>query len=152
LSAYLTYIKLGAAAALLAIAAGSGYHFGGLSAKSSAEAAHAAQLQAVTDAYQKQVLATAASEAKLQKAENDYDAIKDLPDPVTTGLASRVLLHACPAGGGDVPQARTVASGAPGAAQEPSGDSGFGGRLQAVLDACTADSRQMSAMIDLAPK
>ena len=131
---------------------GGGYHFGGNSAKTAAEAQHAAQLSAVATAYQNQVLAAQASEAKLQQVENAYDDLKAVPDPVSTGLASRVLYRACPAGGGDVSKAPAVAGRAPAPTKEPRGDPSLERRLQAVLDACTDDARQMNAMIELAPK
>jgi hypothetical protein len=47
---YLIYVKMGAAALVLAIAAGAGYHFGGLSSKTALEADHAAMAKAATDA------------------------------------------------------------------------------------------------------
>jgi inorganic triphosphatase YgiF len=148
----LAYLKWGGIAGLALALFVAGYHLGGNSAKTAAEALHAAQLSAVATVYQNQVLATQASEAQLQKVENAYDAVKDAPDPVTAGLATRVLLRACPASGGDVPQAAALAGRAAASTAESGGDPGLGGKLQAVLDACTADARQMSAMIELAPR
>jgi hypothetical protein len=149
---WITGLKLGGILAMLAALFGTGYHFGGMASKTALEAQHAAQLQAAVTALDNQASQRVAAEAKLAKVQNDYDAIKDLPDPVSVGLAQRVLYAACPAGGGDVPKAGAVASGALAAAPEPGSDPGLGGRLQAVLDACTADAKQMSAMIELAPK
>lgn len=146
------YAKIGGIVAAVALLFGLGYHFGGLSAKTAGEAQHAAQLSAVASAYQNQVLAREASEATLKRVQDAYDAIQSTPDPVSAGLATRVLYHACPTGGGVVPQAGAVASRAPAAAAQPSGDPGLGERLQAVLDACTADARQMNAMLELAPR
>lgn len=146
------YAKLVGAAAALVFLFGLGYHFGGMASKTAEEAARAAQLSAVATAYQNQVLAAQASETQLQKVENAYDALKDTPDPVTTGLATRVLYRACPADRGDVPQAKPVAAGASALGAQPGGDPSLAGRLQAVLDACTADARQLDALIKLAPQ
>jgi hypothetical protein len=161
LNPYLTYIELGAAAALLAIAAGAGYHFGGLSAddklnayKTEVEAQHAVQLSAVATAYQDQVLAREASEAKLQKVQNAYDTLKDLPDVASVGTAHRLLLVAASTdrtGGCDVPAAGAVAGGAQASAAVALGHSSVESALGDVLAACAADASQMNAMVQLAP-
>jgi len=111
--------------------------------------ARAAQLSAVAAAYQNQVLAREASEAKLQRVQNAYDAIKDLPDPATVGTAHRVLIAA--AGGCDVPETRAMADGAQTPAAQPVGPSGIERALGDYIAACSADAAQMIPMVELAP-
>jgi hypothetical protein len=141
------YVKLGAGAGLLFLA----YHLGGNASRAALEAQHAAQMSAVATAYQNQTLALQASEAQLEKVQNAYDAIKDVPDPVSTGLAQRVLVAAGGACRSDLPKAAAVAGGTQASPAVTGGDSGIVGRLQGLIDACTADSKQMNAMIELAP-
>jgi len=141
----LLYAKLGGAALLLAAA----FYLGGLASKSRYEALRAAQLSAVAAAYQNQVLAREASEAKLQRVQNAYDAIKDLPDPATVGTAHRVLIAA--AGGCDVPETRAMAGGAQTPAAQPVGPSGIERALGDYIAACSADAAQMIPMVELAP-
>lgn len=146
---YLLYVKLGAAALVLAIVGGTCYRLGGNASRAALETDRAAQLSAVATAYENQVLARAAGEAKLQKVQDAYDAIKDLPNPLDTGLAHRVYIAA--AGGCPVPRTAAVASGTQTPAPIPRGDPGVVGRLQDLIDACRADAAQLSAMIELAP-
>jgi hypothetical protein len=141
----LLYLKLGAIVLALAIIFGAGW----TTCKWRYEALQTAQLQAVAVAYQNQVLAREASEAKLQRLQNAYDAIKDLPDPVTTGLAQRVYLAA--ARECDLPSPAAVARGVQAPSAILSGDPSLIGRIQDVIDACTADAHQLNAMIELAP-
>jgi hypothetical protein len=140
MSAYLTYIKLGAAALLLALAAGAGYHFGGLASKTALEAQHAAQLQAAVTALDTQASQRVAAEAKLAKVQNDYDTIKDIPDPVSVGLAHRLLIAAPSACSGPMPGATAVAGGAPAAAAVAVGPSAVERRLNDYIEACGADA------------
>lgn len=113
------------------------------------EALQAAQLKAVADAYQSQVLAREASEKKLQEVTDRYDAIKDIPDPATVGVAHRLLIAA--AGGCTVPEARTVAGGAQAPAAQSLGPSRVERSLGAYIKACSADAAQMIPMVELAP-
>jgi hypothetical protein len=141
----LLYLKLGAIVLALVIIFGAGW----TTCKWRYEALQTAQLQAVAVAYQNQVLAREASEAKLQKVQDAYDAIKDIPNPLDTGLAHRVYIAA--AGGCPVPATASVAGGAQTSTPIPGGDPSIVGRLQNLIDACRDDAEQMSAMIQLAP-
>lgn len=145
------YAKIGGALVFVALLFGAGYHVRGLRDTAASEALHAAQMSAIATAYQNQVIAREASEAQLQKVQNAYDAIKDVPDPVSTGLAQRVLLAAGSACRSDVPKAGAVAGGAQAPAALPGGPASVGGRLQDLIDACRNDAEQMKAMIELAP-
>ena len=158
---YLTYIKLGAAALLLAIAAGAGFHFGSLSAddklnayKTAVEGQHAAQLQAVVNAMTEHDQQAAAQHAADQRVIDAYDAAKAVPDPVAIGLAHRVYLVAASASGAEcsqLPAARAVAARTQAPSAIPGGDPSIIGRIQDVIDACTADADQLNAMVKLAP-
>lgn len=159
--AYFIYIELGVAALCLVLAAATGFHFGGLSAddklntyRTEVEVAHATQLSAVATAYQDQVLAREASEAKLQRVENAYDELKGAPDPATVGVAHRLLIVAASTdrtGGCGLPAAGAVASGAQTPAALPIGPSGVERSLGDYIAACAADAAQLNAMIQLAP-
>ena len=152
LSPYLVYIKLGAAAVLLAIAAGAGYHFGGLASKTALEAQHAAQLQAVVNRLDENARQAAADHASQQKVIDAYDATKDIPDPASVGTAHRVLLLAASAGGCPVPEAGTVAGGAPRPAPIAIGPSEVERRLNDYIQACGGDAKRLIATQGLAPK
>jgi len=122
-----------------------------------AKAAQAAQLTQVVKTYEQQLSASQEANAAQQKVVDAYDAIKDAPDPVSIGLATRVLERACPSGGGDLPQASTVAGGtqtppASGGRDSGSQSSGLGSKIQAVIDACIADDRQLETVIKIAPQ
>lgn len=106
LSPYLVYIKFGAAAVLLAIAAGAGYHFGGLDgkakvaeAKTALEADHAAMAKAATDALLAQRSHAAAEAITDNKAEAQHDqTIESLPARVVrTPVWVRAPGDICPA-------------------------------------------------------
>lgn len=141
----LLYAKLGAAAVLLMLV----FYLGGLGPKAALERDHAAMAQATTKALLAQQKATETEHVRQQKVIDAYDATKDIPDPVTTGLAHRVYIAA--AGGCHVPEARAVASGTQARAAIPGGPSGIERALGVVIEACAADAGQMSAMIQLAP-
>jgi hypothetical protein len=157
----ITYLKLGGILALAAALIAGGFHFGGLGPKAdlaayktAVERQHAAQLAAVAKAYEDQVLAAQADHAAQQKVIDAYDAAKDAPDPVTTGLAHRVYIAAAAASGaecGQLPPARAVASRTQASGAIPGGNPSIIGRIQDVLDACTADADQLNAMVKLAP-
>jgi hypothetical protein len=142
---YLLYIKIAAGVALLLLA----FHLGSLGPKAALDRDHAAMAEATTQALLAQRKQADADHSRLQGVIDAYDAQKDLPNLVDTGLAHRVYIAA--AGGCPVPETRTVAGGAQAPTPIPRGDPGVVGRLQDVIDACRADSAQMSAMIQLAP-
>lgn len=148
---YLTYIKLDAAAVLLAILFGAGYHFGGLASKTALEAAHTAQLQAVVKAMDDNARAAATEHATQQKVIDAYDRDKDIPDPASVGTAHRLLILAAAGGGCAVQQAGAVAGGAQGATPVPIGPSRVEQALDAYVRACSADAAQLTAVIQLAP-
>lgn len=139
------YAKLGAGAALLALV----FYLGGLSPRAALQAQHAAWAEAAANALVAQQKQATADHNRLQGVIDAYDAQKDLPNPVDTGLAHRVYIAA--AGGCPVPKAASMAGGVEAPATQPSGDPGIVGRLQAVIDACRADAAQLSAVIELAP-
>lgn len=148
---YLLYVKLGAAALVLAIAAGAGYHFGGLAAKTALEADHAAQLQAVVNQLDENARQAAADHLHLQGVIDHYDATKDIPDPASVGTAHRVLIVAAAGGGCAVPEAGTVAGGAQAPAAIAIGPSPIERALDDYIKACSADADQMIPMVALAP-
>lgn len=164
LTPYVTYIKIGGALAVVAGASGAGFHFGSLSAdakladyKTSVEAQHAAQLQAVTDDLTAQIQTSDAKRAALQKVVDAYDQEKDKRDSDTADLAQR-LQHAqaaaASAGRCSVPAAGSVASGTQAASPQPGSDQSaerLSGLTQAVFDACSADAKQLNAVVQLAP-
>jgi hypothetical protein len=136
--------------AALLLGLGVGWYFGGLHGKAQLEALQASEFKALADAYQAQVLAKQQSEAKLATVENAYDAIKDTPDPATLGTARRVLLIAardsCP-----LPGAATVAGGTENPAPLAIGPSAVERALDAYVQACSEDAKQLAAVIQLAP-
>lgn len=142
-------IQAGLILAAALLLSGGGFYLGTLRGKSQLEQLQASQFKALADAYQAQVLARQQSETKLQTVENQYDAIKDIPDPATVGTARRLLIvaAACP----DVPQGATVAGGTENAAAITLGPSPIERALDAYVQACSADAKQLAAMIELAP-
>lgn len=161
LTPYLTYIKLGAGAVLLALVAGASYHFGGLSSddklnayKTAVEAQHAAQLQAVVDTMTEHDKQAAAQHAADQKVIDAYDLQKSLP-PITAGLVERMRLveaASCRAGHSVLPGAGPVARGTDAAGGVPGGDPEGDRLLQAALDAASHDAARLNAVRQLAPK
>lgn len=150
---YLIYVKLGAAAVLLAIVAGAGYHFGGMASRIAAGAQHAAQLQAVVKAMDDNARQAAADHLHMQGVIDRYDAIKDSPDLafVAAGTAHRLYIRAASACGGGVPEATSVASGTQTPTAQPLGPSRVESALGDYIRACSADAAQMIPMIELAP-
>jgi hypothetical protein len=148
---YLAYIKIGAAALLLAIAAGAGYHFGGLASKTALEADHAAQLQAVVNRLDENAREATADHAHLQRVIDRYDATKDIPDPASVGTAHRVYLYAASACGGGLPEARALAGGVPGATPVTIGPSEVERRLDDYIRACGEDANLLRTVQALAP-
>lgn len=144
---YLIYIKIAAAAVLLAVLFGTGYHFGGMASRTALEADHAAMAQAATQALLSQRKAQDAESARINKAVSDYE--KPI-DPITVGLSHRVFIYAnradCP-----VPGAATVATGTQTAAPVPIGPSSVERSLGDYITACAEDAAQLSAVIQLAP-
>jgi hypothetical protein len=141
----LLYAKVGAAVVLLAVV----FYLGGLGPKAALERDHAAMAQAATQALLAQRAQASADHAHLQGVIDRYDAQKDIPNPVDTGLAHRVYITA--ASGCPVPETRIVAGGIEAPAALAGSDPGIVGRLQDLIDACRDDAEQMSAMIQLAP-
>lgn len=148
---YLIYVKLGAAAVLLAIAAGAGYHFGGLASKTALEAQHAAQLQAVVDRLDENARQAAADQLKQQKVIDAYDATKDIPDPASVGTAHRLLIVAAAGGGCAVPEAGALAGRDPDPARIAIGPSRVEQALDDYIQACGRDTKKLIAAQALAP-
>lgn len=146
---YAIYIELGAAALCLVIAAGAGYHFGGLSSKTALEADHVAQLEAVVKAMDENARQAAADHAHMQGVIDGY--AKTPIDPIVPGAAHRVYVFAASACGGGVPEAGSVAGGVQAPAAVAIGPSPVERALDDYIRACSADAAQMNAMIQLAP-
>jgi hypothetical protein len=144
-------IVAAAAIGVIVAAFGAGWYCGGLRAKSQLEALQSSQFQALAHAYVAQQNAAAALQSHMQGVIDAYDADKDLPDPASVGLATRVLYRSGP-GCDDVPKAAALAGGTPAPGPQPGGDQRAGELLQAVFDAAEADAKQLDAVIQLAPK
>lgn len=144
------YAKYGAIVLVIVLLFGFGWYCGGLKGKAAVEAQGEAQLKAAVTALDSQATQRQAAEAKLEKVQNDYDAIKSTPDPISAGLAQRMYLIKTP-GSCPMPGAPTVAAGTETPAAVPASDAGIVGLTQAVFDACSADAKQLAAMIQLAP-
>lgn len=161
LTPYLTYIKLGAEALVLAAVAGASFHFGGLSKddelnryKTVIEAQHVGQLQAVVKTMDEHDKQAAAQRAADKRVIDDYDLQKSLP-PITAGVVQRMRLveaASCRADGSLVSGAGSVAGGTDAAAGIPRGDPEGDRLLQAALDAAARDASRLYAAIRLAPK
>lgn len=151
LDPYAIYLKIGAAIALIAVAAGAGYHFGGLVSKTALEADHVAQLQAVVKAMDENARQAAADHTHLQGVIDRYDATKDIPDPASIGTAHRVLIVAAAGGGCAVPEAGALAGGAPAAARIAVGPSRVEQALDDYIQACGRDAKKLTAAQALAP-
>lgn len=164
------YLKLGAAALLLALAFGAGFHFGSLSAddklnayRTAVEAQHAAQLQAVVDTMTAHDNQAAAQHAADQRVIDRYDATQGIPDPASVGTAHRVLLLAASFDGtGDCPVQQTgplaggSAPSAGGTRETRQAQPGLIQVLEADLDdyiaACGRDDKRLILTQGLAPK
>lgn len=146
------YAKLGVAIALIAASFWAGWSINGDRATAAANALHAAQLQAAVTALDTQASQRVAAEAQLAKVQGDYDAIKDVPDPVSVGLAHRLLVVAPSACSGSVPGAPAVAGGTPPATPVTLGPSAVERALNHYIEACGGDAKQLAAVIQLAPK
>ncbi len=144
----LLYAKIGAAALIIAVLFGSGYHLGGMASRTALEADHAAMAQAATTALLEQRKQAEAESTRINKAVSDYE---NAPiDPIVPTVARRVFLYAnrtdCP-----VPSAPAVASGTQAAAAVAIGPSSVERALGTYIAACSADASQMKAMLELAP-
>lgn len=162
---YLTYIKVGAALALLAAVAAGGYHFGGLSSaidlanyKTDVGAQHAAQLKTVADAYQAQVIAAEADHVHMQGIIDELNKKLSTPDPTVAGLAQRVLdaeAAAASTACSRVPQTGAGAAATQGVQAKGAGGNPVLERLrqltQAVYDAANDDDDYLDAAIKLLP-
>lgn len=151
LNPYAIYIEMGAAVVLLVIAAGAGYHFGGMASTTALEADHAAQLQTVVNQLDENARQAAADHAHMQGVIDRYDATKDIPDPAGVGTARRVLIVAAAGGGCAVPEAAALAGGAPDAARGTVGPSEVERRLDDYIQACGRDDKKLTAAQALAP-
>jgi hypothetical protein len=96
LTPYTIYLKLGAAVAVIGIAAGGGFHVGRLSgdltaanAKTAQEAAHAAQLSSLASAWQARELQTQAEDGR-------HDAELSTLKTIRSGPLPGVALSVCP--------------------------------------------------------
>lgn len=159
LNPYLTYIKIGAALAVVAAAAIGGFHFGGLSAddklanyQTQVQAQYAANLKTVADTLNAQIKDGADKRAAMQKVIDAYDLEKSLP-PVTAGVVQRMryIESADCAAGHQLPGTATVAGGAQAASGVPRGVSELDRLHQAAFDAAARDSARLNAVVKLAP-
>lgn len=163
LNPYLTYIKIGAALAVVAAAAIAGFHFGGLSAddklanyQTEVQAQYAANLKTVADTLNAQIKDGAVKRAAQQVIIDAYDLDKPKP-PITAGLAGELrdaTAAASCTSSGQLPAGGSVAGGAQRGAAKPSGGPSverLSQLTQAIFDASDADAKQMTAMIKLSP-
>lgn len=119
------------------------FYMGGLKTRETVATQHVAQLTALGHAFE-------AQSTKLQAVENAYDALKDVPDPVSVGLATRLQVYECAA----VPAAGIVAGGTDHPATIPTSDAQSATILrlsQDIFDACSSDAKQLTALISLKP-
>lgn len=116
-------------------------------------------LRGLVESKHQLVLAQAAAAAlevqskKIRAVEDSYDALKDIPDPVVTGVTTRLRLIAAA-----IPEAPAVAGGTQSACPQPaslgrlkSAVDGVTGSLGRYVQACSDDARQLDAVIRLAP-
>jgi hypothetical protein len=129
---------------------GSGFYLGTLPGRATLDHTLAAQATQTAKAVQAEAAAAQIEQNRLNAVIAKYEAIKDIPDPVIPGLGGRLYKYiyaSCP-----VPKASPDTTGTVIPAQEPRSDVRTGQALQAVFDACSADARQLSALIDAWPK
>lgn len=159
---YLIYIKLAIAGAVLAAASAASFHFGGLSSakdlavyKTDVEAQHAAQLKAVADVYQKQLVDAQAHALTQQGIIDDLNQKLDNAGSSDSGLAQRVLDDQAAASAAacrsSVPKAGAVATANAGASGVPRGDPEAVRLLQGAFDAGTRDADRLRAAQALSP-
>lgn len=156
---YLTYIKIGAAIALLGAVAAAGFHFGGLSAddklanyKTEVQSQYATNLKTVADTLNKQIQDGITARAALQKVVDQYELEKSLP-PATAGVVERLRLieSASCAAGRDLPKAGTLAGGPQAASGIPASLPELDRLHQAAFDAADRDAKRLNTVVKLAP-
>jgi hypothetical protein len=162
LEPYVIYVKLAIGLGLLAAVAIAFFHFGTLSSerdlatyKTAVEAQHATQVQAVADAYYKQLTAAAAAAVSQQGVIDDLNEKLKNSGSSAAGLAQRVLddqAAAVSANCGPVPKAGTMAAGNAPAPGVPRSDPEAVRLLQSTFDAGTRDADRLRAAQALAPK
>jgi hypothetical protein len=159
---YVIYVKLAVFLGVIAAAATAGFHFGGLSKddelnryKTDVEAQHAAQLKAVADVYQKQLVDAQAHALTQQGVTDDLNKKLEGSGSVASGLAQRMLddqaAAAAAACNRPVPKGGAVAGAAAGSAGVPRGDPEAVRLLQGALDAGTRDADRLRAAQALSP-
>jgi hypothetical protein len=153
LTPYLTYIKIGAALALVFGLLGTGWHFGGASQRDADDKRAADQLGKVVKVMEQRQVAAEAESTRRQGIIDAYDRSKASPNPIVAGLGERVLIYSrgpgCPA----VPGAVAVAGGTDASPEVAGRDERverLSGLTQAVYTACDDDAAQMTSMIDMA--
>lgn len=140
------YVKLGAAAALLAVIFGLGWHLGGLSGQAALARLQHDQAQITATAVLNERASTQAEVNRLNKVVATYENAP--PDPISVGIAHRVYLYAntsCPA----VPKAPADPGGTIITRTEPRG---FEDALQGYVDACARDALRLNAIQAAWPK
>lgn len=144
---YLAGLKYGSILAVLIGIFVTGYHFGGMASKTALEALRAAQAKTLSDALLKERQDGDARAAKLQGIIDHYESAPI--DPIVVGLAHRLYAHptaSCP-----LPAANPDPGPAAPVAAQPGGDGGvIEAATQRVFDACAADAKQLSALIEAA--
>ncbi len=139
----ITYLKVGALAALLAAIFMAGWHLGGDSARTALASLQAAQAEDTAKAVLAERASAAAESARLQAILKRYD---DAPiDPIALHVGDRVLEYArvaqCP-----VPKAGADPRGAASAAPVAFGASQVGRALDALTEACAQDAAELTAL------
>lgn len=166
---YLIYIKLAIGAVVVAVIAAGSFHFGGLGPKvdlakeqtsfanykTDVEAQHAAQLKAVADVYQKQLVEAQAHALTQQGIINDLNEKLAGAGSSDSNLAQRVLddqaaaaAAACRRG---VPKAGAVAAADAGSSGVPRGDPEAVRLLQGTFDAGLHDAIRLRGAQALSP-
>lgn len=147
-------------AAIATLLAGGSFYLGGLRGdsqlanyKTSVEAQHVTQLQAVVATMNQHDNAAASQHAADQKVIDAYDTEKALP-PATAGVVQRMRLveaATCSAGDRQLPSSGAVAGRAQAAGGIPRSDAEGDRLLQAALDAADRDADRLNTAVKLAP-
>lgn len=142
------YAKAAALLVLVLLLFGGGYRLGGMASKTTLEGFEAAQAENTAKAVLAERASTAAELARVNAILKGYT---DAPiDPVSVGLAHRVYVYAhaadCPVSGAS-PNPAATGSASP----QPRGDPSFVGLAQRVIDACSQDAAELTALQEAWP-
>lgn len=137
------YAKAAALLVLVLLLFGGGYRLGGMASKTTLEGFEAAQAENTAKAVLAERASTAAELARVNAILKGYT---DAPiDPITVGIATRLLEHACPASG-PVPSTVAVAAGIDRATAQPRNAQAVERATQSHFDACAKDAAELAAL------